>query len=148
MAERLDRETAEEIVVRKQCRCRGSLRATAQSQPKKDRKDLFELSSQEAKLVFPVCGKRCFSNIQKFRIKDKIESTVNSGVYNWDKDRTEDKKSSIDILIDWLTTEENASKYFGGTDKNGKTSGLKKDGYHKIIREKILKENGKTKNTM
>jgi hypothetical protein len=92
--------------------------------PKKDKQGLFELSNEEAKLVFPVCGKWCFSNIQKYRIKDKIEANGNAGVYNWDKDRTEHKKSSIDILIDWLTTEENASKYFGGIDKNGKTKGL------------------------
>jgi hypothetical protein len=79
---------------------------------KKDRSSLCSLSTQKAKVIFPVCGKRCFSNIQKYRIKDTAEINSNPGVLNWDNDRTEDKKSSIDILIDWLTTEENAAKIF------------------------------------
>ena len=51
-------------------------------------------------------------------------------------------KSSIDILIDWLTTEENANKYFGGLDIDGKTSATRKEAYHHHIRDIIKKENG------
>jgi hypothetical protein len=110
----------------------------------KDRKELFELSNSEAKVIFPVCGKRCFSNIEKYRINKTNETTTsNSNMFNWEKDGDETKKSSIDLLIDWLTTEENATKYFGGSDKNGRTKGMNKDGYHKVIRKYIMDRNGK-----
>jgi hypothetical protein len=111
--------------------------------PHEDRKTLYNLSSTQAKVIFPVCGKRCFSNVQKYRLSKAKEASNDVGVYNWEKDGNEHKKSSITVLIDWLTTEENATKYFGGSDKNGKTTGLNKDAYHKIIRQQIMNENGK-----
>ena len=48
------------------------------------------------------------------------------------------------ILIDWLTTEENCSKYFGGIDANGCMNGNRKEAYHHHICDIIRKENGKS----
>jgi hypothetical protein len=62
----------------------------------------------------------------------------------WDKDGTEDKKSSIRILIDWLTTEGNLSDYHGGVDKHGNTNANRKETYHNLLAKKIREENGKT----
>ena len=64
-------------------------------------------------------------------------------VQSWDNDGDANKKSSIQILIDWLTTEENASKYFGGLDIEGRTSTARKETYHHHIRDLIKNENGK-----
>jgi hypothetical protein len=46
------------------------------------------------------------------------------------------------LLIDWLTTEENASRYFGGADKDGRTQSERRDAYHHLIKDLIFKENG------
>jgi hypothetical protein len=63
---------------------------------------------------------------------------------NWDKDSNGGKNpSSIEVLIEWLTTEENASQYFGGVNEAGKTNAMCKEGYHKLIKELILQKTGK-----
>jgi hypothetical protein len=65
---------------------------------------------------------------------------------NWDKDGKDGKPSSIQVLIDWLTTEENASMYFGGVNEVGKTNAMRKESYHKVIRQIIIEKNGKLLN--
>jgi hypothetical protein len=104
-----------------------------------------------AQIVFPCCGKRCSKLVLASRkeTKKKIEpniiskpSDTNLTPPNWDKDGTEKTKSSIDVLIHWLTTEENATRYFGGLDKDGKTSSDRKESYHNRLSDIIKKENG------
>jgi hypothetical protein len=84
-----------------------------------------------AQIVFPCCGKRCSKMVLASRkeCKKKSEQAIASTSIDskltppyWDKDSTDKCKSSIDVIIHWLTTEENATKYFGGLDKDGKTS--------------------------
>ncbi len=62
---------------------------------------------------------------------------------SWEKDGEGSIRSSMEILIDWFTTEENVSKYYGGTDKHGKTNAERKEGYHFSIKDLIEQENGK-----
>ena len=50
--------------------------------------------------------------------------------------------SSIEVLIEWLTTEENATNYFGGLDVDGQTNSNRKETYHHQIRDLIKEENG------
>ena len=98
------------------------------------------------KLIFPVCGKRCFNTIMANKIKSKPKSVSEySNNKCWDTDGNELNRSSIKVLLDWITTEENASSYFGGVDKKGDTSAMRKEAYHHHIRDLIKKENGKLK---
>ena len=103
------------------------------------------LSNIGTNLIFPFCGKRCFNTIMTQR--NKKESIGADSEYatlqNWEKDGGEHNKSSIDVLIDYFTTEENTNKYFGGLDKDGRTSSNRKEAYHHHIRDLIKKENGK-----
>ena len=62
---------------------------------------------------------------------------------SWEKDGTSTKMCSIKVLVEWLTTEENCSQYFGGLDANGRTSADRKEAYHHRIRDLIKQENGK-----
>jgi hypothetical protein len=116
-----------------------------------------EFPTLNTKLIFPMCSKRCFNILEKLREKSK-EKPVSSKKNRkntkkqtvehvtpaiWDKDGDENKKSSIRILIDWLTTEGNLSDYFGGVDKNGLTNGNRKETYHNLLATKIRNENGK-----
>lgn len=103
-------------------------------------------------VIFPCCGKRCHKIVAASRLETKQKSckkyatssspTSNGTTPNWDKDGTADKRSSIRILIDWMTTEEHATKYFGGLDKDGRTSSDRKESYHNYISDLIKKENG------
>lgn len=91
-------------------------------------------------VIFPCCGKRCHKIVAASRLENNKPSskkyvngsspTTNGTTPNWDKDETADKRSSIHFLIDWLTTEEHATKYFGGLDKDGRTSSDRKESYH------------------
>ena len=49
----------------------------------------------------------------------------------------------MEVLIDWFTTEENTSKYFGGVNSNGRISANRKESYHLHIRDMIKEENDK-----
>ena len=103
------------------------------------------LKDKDPQLIFPICGKRCYNTVMKELIdKSSKGESEYSIVQSWDKDGDVDTetKSSIDILIEWLTTEENATKYFGGLDIDGKTSASRKEAYHHLIRDMIMKENG------
>ena len=95
------------------------------------------------KLIFPVCGKRCYNSIELTRSKKDIKShSEYAAAQTWDNDGDETSKSSIDVLIEWLTTEENSTNYFGGVDTDGRTSSNRKETYHHRIRDYIKKENG------
>ena len=101
----------------------------------------------EYKLIFPVCGKRCYNTIIHSRDKkDTKARTEYSTLQSWDNDGNETMgiKSSIEVLIEWITTEENSSSYFGGLDPEGNTNATRKEGYHHYIRDIIKEENGKS----
>ena len=104
------------------------------------------LKHKQTKLLFPVCGKRCYNTVIHLRNKkDPKKDSDYAAAKSWESDGNVIKglRSSIEILIGWLTTEENASKYFGGIDKNGRTSATRKEAYHYHIRDVIKSENGK-----
>ena len=103
------------------------------------------VKDSQHKLIFPVCGKRCYNTIMQSKKKTTKTRSDYSQAQCWDKDGNESKgiKSSIEVLIDWITTEENSSSYFGGLDPEGKTNATRKEGYHHYIRDIIKAENGK-----
>ena len=110
------------------------------------KKVMAVLQQTDTKLIFPVCGKRCFNSVSHLRNKkDTKGDSEYAQAKSWEGDGSIDRtiRSSIDIMINWLTTEENASKYFGGLDKNGKTNATRKEAYHYHLRDLIKKENGK-----
>ena len=107
---------------------------------------LKEFSINElTNLIFPFCGKRCYNYIINIRNKttNKEGDSEYAISHSWDKDGSSKKKTSMEVLINWLTTEENCSSYFGGVDINGKTNGNRKETYHYHIRDLIRNENGK-----
>ena len=94
-------------------------------------------------LIFPVCGKRCFNTVNFTRNKKGPKHTSDyASAQCWDNDGGKDMMSSIDVLIHWLTTEENATNYFGGLDVDGRTNSNRKETYHYEIRDLIKEENG------
>ena len=96
-----------------------------------------------SQLIFPICGKRCYNTVCNFRKKDeKKDGSEYALTQSWDADGNSSKKSSTEVLIHWLTTEENCSSYFGGVDTNGRTNGNRKETYHHHIRDLIKSENG------
>jgi hypothetical protein len=107
------------------------------------KKIMNDVANDTTQLIFPFCGRRCHKTICNYRKKQdtkKVSDYANS--QNWENDGSSTKKSSIQVLIDWITTEENCSSYFGGVDSNGRTDGNRKESYHHYIREQIRKENG------
>jgi hypothetical protein len=109
-----------------------------------DLSNLFEkISISSSTLIYPMCGKRCYNKLGNHRNKvKKKENSDYATAASWDNDGDGSKLSSIQVLINWLTTEENCSSYFGGIDVNGRTSAHRKETYHHQIREMIKKENG------
>ena len=96
-------------------------------------------------LLFPFCGKRCFNTIINYRNKavNKSGDSEYATTHSWDKDGSSKKRTSIVVLIDWFTIQENCSNYFGGVDEKGRTNANRKDTYHYMIRDLIRNENGK-----
>jgi hypothetical protein len=126
----------------------------------KDR--ILTFSKSDGVLVFPLCTKRCYNSLAVSRHKHKKQvekssnknhrnnakakksvSIDNPSTANWDRDGGNGKKPSIVVLVDWITTEGNLTKYYGGLDSEGNTNGNRKDGYHKILAALIKNENGK-----
>ena len=106
---------------------------------------LKELNATDiSNLSLPFCGKRCYNTIINYRNKcsNKGDSEY-ATTQSWDTDGSSKHKTSIQVLIEWLTTEENCSTYYGGVDSNGLTSANRKETYHYYIRDLIRKENGK-----
>jgi guanylate kinase len=113
-----------------------------QNNDKEIKEQIKQFPTMNTKLIFPLCSKRCFNLLESLRRKkeerkrekekkkeDKLKQATSQCKNSctttpaiWDKDGTDGKKSSIRILIDWLTTEGNLSDYFGGLDKHGKTN--------------------------
>ena len=102
------------------------------------------INTNSTQLIFPVCGKRCYSKLcnHQCKVKNTTESEYATSA-SWETDGDKTKLSSVQVLINWLTTEENCSTYFGGIDVNGRTSANRKETYHHQIRDMIKKENGK-----
>ena len=102
-----------------------------------------QISKTSTQLILPVCGKRCYNKLFNHRNKDnKKEDSEYASSASWETDGDDSSASSIRILINWLTTEENCSSYFGGIDVNGRTSANRKEAYHHHIRDLIKNENG------
>ena len=100
--------------------------------------------SDQTNLMFPFCGKRCYNSLYQVRNKTtKSDDSEYASIQNWEKDGSDTSRSSMMVLIDWLSTQENCSSYFGGLDSNGNTSANRKETYHHHIRNLIMKENGK-----
>ena len=103
------------------------------------------IEDEESTIIFPICGKRCYNSACKIRSIEK-KAVAGQSEYatslSWDNDGSETQKSSIEVLIGWITTEENASLYFGGLDIEGRTSATRKEAYHHEIRDLIKAENG------
>ena len=101
------------------------------------------LLSEPSNLTFPFCGKRCFNSLHQVRNKKVTTSDSDYAItQNWEKDGSTTCRSSMRVLIDWISTQENCSSYFGGLDSNGNTSANRKEAYHHHIRDLIKKENG------
>ena len=102
------------------------------------------LVSDKSNLMFPFCGKRCFNSLFQYRNK---KTNVGDSDYaltqNWEKDGSPTSRTSMMVLVNWISTQENCSSYFGGVDSKGNTSANRKETYHHHIRNLILKENGK-----
>jgi hypothetical protein len=112
-------------------------------------KSVLTSSKDDTKFILPVCSKTCFNKVRSLK-KEKIASKSSTGTStddttpaNWEADAKDGKQSSAALLVNWLTTEENASSYFGGNDRNGRTSAKRKEVYHQLLSMLIHKENGK-----
>jgi hypothetical protein len=101
----------------------------------------------DGRIILPSCGRQCHKNIlKKITSLNKSKKTDlksdGTSKLQWDKDGSSSQRSSIQVLVDWITTEENASSYFGGKNKKGKTTGSRKETHHFEITKVIQKENG------
>jgi hypothetical protein len=97
-------------------------------------------------ILLPVCGKRCYNWVQRYRTESMKEADKYGATNpNWDKDGVDGvSRCSSKVLIDWLTTEGNAVSYLGGSDKDGRTSSSRKETYHNLLSNMIKKENSKS----
>ena len=110
---------------------------------------------KSSKVILPVCSKSCYNSVirnrknkQKETSQKKITSSTvtkkaKDGFVRWDSDGGDGKLSSEEIIVQWLTTNENADLYFGGVvGKKRNTVGTTKETYHNRLSNAILKENG------
>jgi hypothetical protein len=106
------------------------------------------IDSTQSNLIFPFCGKRCYNSLSLIRKKNQMKGDSEyARIQNWEKDGTTTKRTLMKVLIDWFTTEENCSSYFGGVDSQGNTSANQKETYHLHIRDLIHRENGSERST-
>lgn len=104
-------------------------------------------------VILPVCSKTCYNAVLRNRKSKEKETTNtksttfalnkrNNSNLRWDADGGEGKLSSEEVIIQWLTTNENADKYFGGAvGAKRHINGISKDTYHNRLSNAILKEN-------
>jgi hypothetical protein len=98
--------------------------------------------------ILPSCGKQCQKKIIRMiesltQVKKNTMKADGTTKTHWDKDGTSTTRTSIQMLVDWLTTEENSSSYFGGKNSKGQTNGSRRETHHYAIAELIKAENGK-----
>ena len=98
----------------------------------------FENRKDMQDIVLRVCGKKCYNVLKRLRNK-KNDKDKHFSSNRWHKDNiTADGPTSLSILIDWISTEENARKYFGGKDPfTNATSSKTKTDYVKDVKVKI-----------
>ena len=87
------------------------------------------LKSRDGDLIF-ICGNKCYSKMKKKKDITLINIGMSKSVEkevampHWDSDDPDPKKCSISILLEWLTTEENANLYLGAEDTIGADNGF------------------------
>ena len=91
------------------------------------------------------CGKGCFNAYQKvFSIQAKRLQDLSDKrkTIPWDKDNvSEDSPSSMQILLDWITTEGNYARYRGADSTNGSTKfAICKEVTDRIVKAGIITE--------
>ena len=91
----------------------------------------------KADIILPVCSKSCYNAMLRNRKDaDKVarkEKNYNSNQLNvrWDSDGGNGKLLSEEVIVQWLTTNENSDRYFGGViGQKKRTNGTLKDTYH------------------
>ena len=109
--------------------------------------------------AFPVCSLRCHNRLAALEADhqkafsseekrmNKIRTAIMSGdsslLPRWDNDNIHPNgMTSISALLEWVTTEENGSMYFGGNNSHGHPNGISKDKYHQIIAREIRQKTG------
>lgn len=104
--------------------------------------------SSRTQSMYVVCGKRCYQKKKKevYSLRPSIVSTQTNQTTTkfWDNDA---ETSSLSILLEWITDERNADKYFGAQDTSSKSGfsiddGITKAGLCKQISEIIKTTNG------
>ena len=105
-------------------------------------------------IIIPFCGKSCYNAIKKLREKKptdiesinrkkSAEDKINrNSMLRWDSDSRNGSFTSEEVIVNWLTDDENAEKYFGGTHgKKAKVNGVTKDSYHVELSDLIFETN-------
>ena len=86
--------------------------------------------------------------VKKKARKDMLQKAIDTGnkkfLPEWHNDNIEENgKTSIEILFDWLTVEQNGTKYLGAKDsRSQQTDGKTKTACHKEISDMIKNELG------
>ena len=71
--------------------------------------------------------------------KEKSQDTI-SPLIHWGNDSKDGSLTSEGVIVEWLTDESNAEKYFGGNHgPNSLVNGTRKDTYHLFLSNKIIK---------
>jgi hypothetical protein len=97
--------------------------------------------------ILPTCGKQCQKKIIKMieslnKVNKNTMKADGTTKTHWDKDGSSTTCTSIQVLVDWLTMEENSSSYFGGKNSKGQTNGSRRETHHYAIAQLIKSENG------